>query len=146
MNHSATSPSLLDPLERVVIGSVGVTAAAVADAAPDLTLLQWRVVVVLAAADDGMPVSDLARRLRSSVPAMSRLLSRLRSRGIVEARKDRPDGRVTTVVLGESGRTLWARVSARRRDDLVAALEDASLGTGDAAVLDRLATAFEAYA
>lgn len=146
MTHSATSHSLLDPLERVVIGSVGVTAAAVADAAPDLTLLQWRVVVVLAATDDGMPVSDLARRLRSSVPAMSRLLSRLRARGIVEARKDHPDGRVTTVVLGEAGRTLWARVAARRREDLVTAIDAAALDGDDGPVLDRLAAAFEAYA
>ncbi len=146
MNHSATPDSLLDPLERVVIGSVGVTAAAVAEAAPDLTLLQWRVVVVLAAAEDGLPVSDLARRLRSRVPAMSRLLSRLRARGIVEARKDHPDGRVTTVVLGEAGRTLWARVSARRREDLVEALSGARLAAADARVLRTLAAAFEAYA
>ncbi len=146
MNHSATSDSLLDPLERVVIGSVGLTAAAVAEAAPDLTLLQWRVVVVLAAADDGLPVSDLARRLRSRVPAMSRLLSRLRARGIVEARKDQPDGRVTTVVLGEAGRDLWTRVSARRRDDLTEALGEAGLGPSQATVLQTIAAAFEAYA
>jgi DNA-binding MarR family transcriptional regulator len=146
VNHSATSTSLLDPLERVVIGSVGVTAAAVSDAAPDLTLLQWRVVVVLAAAEDGMTVSELARRLGSRVPAMSRLLSRLRARGIVVARKDHPDGRVTTMLLGEPGRALWARVSARRRQDLVVALGDAALDGADVEVLNRLAAAFEAYA
>ncbi len=146
MTHPTPPEDLLQPLERLVIGAVGVTATAVGEAAHDLTLLQWRVIVVLAAADDGMAVSELARRLGSRVPAMSRLLARLRSRGLVEARKDQPDARITTVLLADPGRELWRRVVDRRRADLAAAMTAAGMGMEEARVISRLATALEAFA
>src|SRR3954465_12182888 len=85
-----TAENTSDPLtalERVVLGSVGVTARAVGTVAPDLTLLQWRVIVVLAPAVNGLAVSELAGHLGSRLPAMSRLLGRLRSRGLIQTGK-----------------------------------------------------------
>ena len=67
------------------MGAVGVTARAVAEAAPELSLLQWRVLVVLAGSPDGRTVSEVADRIGSRLPATSRLLGRLRRRGLVEA-------------------------------------------------------------
>src|SRR3954453_5941766 len=73
MAVESTSRALM-ALEGVVLGSVGVTARAVATVAPDLTLLQWRVIVVLAAAADGMAVSELAGHLCSPGPSVERVL------------------------------------------------------------------------
>lgn len=127
------------------MGAVSVTARAVADAAPELSLLQWRVLVVLADAPDGATVTDVAARIGSRLPATSRLLARLRTRGLIAARKDEHDGRVTHVALTTDGEALWRRVVERRRVDLRAALDSIGLAPDDEAVVDRLARAFEAF-
>lgn len=144
---TSTASPAPDPtlLERVVMGSVSVTARAVAEAAPELTFLQWRVLVVLAESPEGATVSELAARIGSRLPATSRLLGRMRRRGLAESRKDHPDARVTTVTLSDDGRALWGRVTARRRTDLLEVLATAALAPDDRAVLARLAGAMEHY-
>lgn len=132
-------------LERLVMGSVGVTARVVAEGAPELTLLQWRVLVVLAEAPDGATVSELASRIGSRLPATSRLVGRMRRRGLVETRKDHPDTRVTSVLLGPRGRELWQRVVAGRRSELIAVLAAAVFTPNDQPGLERLARAMETY-
>ncbi len=145
MNHRHPHPDLLPLLERIVVGSVSVTARAVADAAPELSLLQWRVLVVLAGQPDGATVTDVAERIGSRLPATSRLLGRMRGRALVTMRKDQPDARVTTVLLTTEGQALWERVAGRRREELDAALAAAHLEARDRAVLDRLAEAFAVF-
>jgi DNA-binding MarR family transcriptional regulator len=132
-------------LERVVMGSVSVTARVVAEGAPELTLLQWRVLVVLAEAPEGATVSELAARVGSRLPAMSRLLGRMRRRGLLETRKDHADARITTVLLGPGGLDLWQRVVASRRSELAAVLAAASFAQDDEPGLERLARAMETY-
>lgn len=127
------------------MGSVSVTARAVADAAPELSLLQWRVLVVLAGKPDGATVTEVAERIGSRLPATSRLLGRLRRRDLIAMHKVHPDARFTTVLLTPAGASLRARVAARRREDLAAAVEAARLDSGDCALLDRLAEAFAAF-
>ena len=127
------------------MGAVGVTARAVAEAAPELSLLQWRVLVVLAGSPDGRTVSEVADRIGSRLPATSRLLGRLRRRGLVEAHKDQPDARLTTVTLAADGLALHGRVVQQRREDLGAALDGAGLQTADPAGLERLAAMFETF-
>ncbi len=136
---------LLPLLERVVVGSVSVTARAVAEAAPELSLLQWRVLVVLVGQSDGTTVTEVAERIGSRLPATSRLLGRMRARHLVTMRKDHPDGRVTTVLLTPEGEALWERVAGRRREELDAALAAARLEAGDHGVLSRLAEAFSVF-
>ncbi len=132
-------------LERVVMGSVGVTARVIAEDAPELTLLQWRVLVVLAESSGGATVSALAGRIGSRMPAMSRLLGRMRRRGLIEMRKDQPDARVTTVLLTPDGLALRERVVASRRSELEAVLAAASLTPADRPSLERLAHALESF-
>jgi DNA-binding MarR family transcriptional regulator len=147
VTHPALGPSLgLRSLERIVVGSVGVTARAVATEAPDLTLLQWRVIVVLAGAPDGMAVSELAAHLASRLPAMSRLLGRLRDRRLIDTRKDAADGRVSIARLAPDGLHLWDRVSGRRREDLQGVLDEAGLDAAEASVLERVADRLMALA
>lgn len=145
MTSRRPQPELLGLLERIVVGSVSVTARAVADAAPELSLLQWRVLVVLAGQPDGATVTEVAERIGSRLPATSRLLGRMRTRDLVTMRKDHPDARVTTVVLTPQGAALWERVAGRRRDDLAEATAAARLEADDRAVLDRLAAAFGVF-
>lgn len=140
--HSATNTLPVHTLERLVVSSVAVTATAIAEAAPDLTLLQWRVIVVLADARDGVQVSELARLLGSKTPAMSRLLTRLRRRNLVAARKDQADRRITTIQLTAVGRALWQLVVERRRVDLEDVLRRADLDDSGEEVLARVASAF----
>lgn len=146
MPSTAASTDNLQLLERIVIASVGVTARAVADAAPELSLLQWRVLVVLAGNRDGVTVTELAERLGSRLSATSRLLGRMRRRDLVEMRKDHADARVTTVLLAVDGESLWRRVVERRREDLENALATAALAPDDGQALERLARAFGAFA
>lgn len=145
MEPSPSTPDHLPLLERIVIGSVGVTARAVADAAPELTLIQWRVLVVLAEDPGGATVSEVAERIGSRLPAASRLLGRMQRRGLVATRKDHPDARVTTVVLAPEGESLWRRVVERRRLDLDAVMGSARLTPDDGDLLGRLARALGAF-
>jgi DNA-binding MarR family transcriptional regulator len=142
---TAQATAALPLLERVVMGSVSVTARVVAEGAPELTLLQWRLLVVLAEAPDGATVSELASQIGSRLPATSRLIGRLRRRGLVQTRKDHPDARITTVLLGPGGRELWQRVVASRRSELAAVLAAADFNPDDQPGLERLALAMETY-
>src|SRR5581483_1671575 len=75
--ETASSP-LLDALERLSVGIVGVTSAVFAGDPPiDLTLLQWRTLVVATEAENGLRISELAARVGASLPSASRLVERL---------------------------------------------------------------------
>lgn len=54
--------------------------------------------------EDGIAVSELARILRSSLPATSRLLGTLERRGLVARRQDPADRRKTLVTLTDAGK------------------------------------------
>jgi len=140
--HSATDSTAVLTLERLVINGVAVTATAIAETAPDLTFLQWRVIVVLADAPGGVPVGELARQLGSKLPATSRLLGRLRRRDLVVSHKGEADRRVTNVELTVAGRRLWKRIVDRRRVDLEAVLRASGLDATGARALERVASAF----
>ena len=117
------SSPILDSLERLAVASVGLTASALAETreAQDLTLSQWRAIVVLAG-DDDQRVSDLADRLGISLPSASRLMRRLERRGLVSAERDETDRRATLLRLTVRGRAAHDAVVATRRRRMRAAL------------------------
>jgi DNA-binding MarR family transcriptional regulator len=117
---------LLD-LERLVVASVAVTASALAEVAPELTFLQWRLLVVVEE-PSGIAEGVLAAAMGSKLAATSRLVGRLRGRGLVETRPAASDARVTLVTLTEEGRALHANVVRRRRRALRRALESSGVG------------------
>ena len=105
-------------LERIVRGAVAITDRAIAAAGADLTFVQWRVLLIVGERDEGVSVSEIAFRIGGHASPASRLVSRLKRRGIVVTEKGEPDGRVTTVRLTPTGAALRARVLDHRRREL----------------------------
>jgi DNA-binding MarR family transcriptional regulator len=108
--------SLVHEVERVVAAGIGITSRAIDEtaAASELTLAQWRVLVV-AGAGDGARIGELASHLGMSVPSASRLVRRVEARGLVTATRALDDRRATDVCLTPAGRKLVAAVVGRRR-------------------------------
>lgn len=132
----------LEVLERMVVASVGLTARALADVAPELTFVQWRVLVI-ADRRGGVPVGQLADGVGSKIAAMSRLVGRLQRRGLVETRRDAADARLVRVSLTAAGKDLRVRVLERRRAGLVSAAERLDLDEEAWRSLSRLADAID---
>jgi DNA-binding MarR family transcriptional regulator len=117
---------LLDAVDRLARAGVGITTRALAEGgtATDLTLPQWRALVVVAEAGmSGVRVGDLGRRLRLAAPGASRLVRRLETRGLVVVARDAPDRRAAIVRATDPGRALWTAVMVRRRQLIAGALD-----------------------
>jgi DNA-binding MarR family transcriptional regulator len=138
--------SALELLDRLAVGSVAITARAVTHAGMDLTFAQWRVLFIIGEHEHGVTVGEVAARVGSNASPTSRLVGRLRRRGLLVASKDDPDGRVTRIRLSEPGRRLRAAVLDRRRQILAGVLTDAELAVPEIVTVERLAAAFGAFA
>jgi len=136
---------LIDILERLAVGSVAVTGRAITAAGADLSFVQWRVLLIVGEREDGATVGEIAARIGAHVSPASRLVSRLKRRGVVRTAKDDSDGRVTRVRLTESGLDLRGRVLEQRRRDLALVLAAASLTAIDVAAVAKVARAFESF-
>ena len=140
---------LVEALERLVVGAVGMTTVALAEFTPaaELTLPQWRALLVVARAD-GVRIGEIGSRLGMAPPSTSRLVRRLERRGLVTSARDEADRRGTIVRPTTLGLQLWANlVDYRRR--LIADLLDtmpAPLPVDLADELEQLDRAFARYA
>lgn len=114
----------LDSLESIIIAGVALTAEVVAEGPheAELTLPMWRVLVVLGWNDDGATVSEVARRIRVTVPATSRQLQRLARRGLISLAVDERDHRAMRASLTTAGADLRAHIMHSRRERLRIAL------------------------
>jgi DNA-binding MarR family transcriptional regulator len=133
-------------LEAVALGSVAVTTRALAAVGLELTFAQWRVLVIVGDSVTGATVTEIALRLGAEISPVSRLVSRLVRRGLVNARKDDRDLRVTRVSVTDAGRELRETVLERRRLLLADVLAEAGPIEPDVeAALDRIGIAFRRY-
>lgn len=130
-------------LEAIVFGAVAITARALNAAGVELTLPQWRALVIVGSARTGVSISDVAVRLGSELSPTSRLIGRLERRGLVVTGKTDRDRRVTRVHLTDEGRALRRQVIERRRRLIAEVL--ASVGMIDVAGADLLARLGEAF-
>jgi DNA-binding MarR family transcriptional regulator len=137
-------------LERIVIGAVGITTQALAQAAPDveLTFSQWRALLILGDPPSGRRVGEVAARVGVTLPATSRLLRRLDRRGLVALAPDEADRRATRATLTGQGAGVRDAILAFRRAALRDVAEHATAaGRGIAGPeIDSLAASFERYA
>jgi len=117
--------ALADAIERLLSAGIGVTATAIDETAEaaDLTLAQWRVLVV-AGQTQGVRIGVLAAALGMSVPSASRLVRRVEARALVIARRAPDDRRATVVSLTPAGRKFVDAVVGRRRTVIRRALDE----------------------
>jgi DNA-binding MarR family transcriptional regulator len=101
---------------------VAVAARSLADLDEEVTLTQYRMLVVLA--EHGpVGIASLAEWLGVTPPTASRLCERLVRKGLARRRTDRNDRRQVRVALSESGRHLVDVVTERRRTEIAAILQ-----------------------
>ena len=103
---------------------VAVAARSLADAGEDVTLTQYRSLVVLASRGP-KTVAELADLVAVTPPTASRLCDRLVKKGLIRRRAGRHDRRQVHIALTATGRELIDAVTVRRRReiaDLLAAI------------------------
>jgi DNA-binding MarR family transcriptional regulator len=117
-----SEPSVTDSLEELAFAAIGMTTLALDEAgqARELTLAQWRVLVILGRGSKRVGV--IAERLGISLPSASRLLARMEAAGLVSSSPDAQDRRAMLVSLTPLGGSTRDGVILRRRrliDDAV---------------------------
>lgn len=101
---------------------VAVAARSLSDLDEEVTLTQFRSLVVLASrGPQGM--AALAEALGVTPPTASRLCDRLVRKGLIRRRTDRTDRRQVRIALTEAGRQLVDVVTQRRRGEIATLLE-----------------------
>ena len=115
-----TVPSYLDAIERITFASVALTTRVLDEVAgADLTMLGWRVLVIVGHASGDLRLGELADRLGISRPSATKAVQRLQRRGLVETARDHADARGRRLRLTPDGIQLRETVLARRRRLLV---------------------------
>jgi DNA-binding MarR family transcriptional regulator len=115
IDGAALPAEVLDALEELMVGAIGMTSVALANAAAGgLTMSQWRALVVIGRADQ-VRVGGVATAAGMSLPSTSRLIRRLERGGLVASNRDEEDRRATLVTLTPAGRRLRDDVVRRRR-------------------------------
>ncbi|HJS33281.1 MAG TPA: MarR family transcriptional regulator [Alphaproteobacteria bacterium] len=100
-----------------------------------VTLQEWRVLAALAQ-NDGQRLSDLATLTSIDVSTLSRLVQRMRRKGLVARARANGDGRAVRLTLTEAGRRRTRAIipEARRYEQLAIG----RITPGEAARLKRL--------
>jgi DNA-binding MarR family transcriptional regulator len=107
---------LASAIERMLTSGIGITTRAI-DQTPEaveLTLVQWRVLVI-ASQTEGLRIGELAAHLGISIPSASRLARRIEAQGLVTAMRADDDRRATNIALTTAGREIVEGVVRRRR-------------------------------
>lgn len=105
---------------------VALTARSLTELDADVTLPQYRTLVVLASRGPQRP-ADLADELGVQRSTVTRICDRLVARGLAERRPGQSDRRVIWVVLTDAGKELLGQAMARRHARLTALVEQAGL-------------------
>jgi DNA-binding MarR family transcriptional regulator len=144
-----TDDHILAALDRLASAAVGMTTVALAanGQVHDLTLPQWRTLVVISAST-GLRASEVASRIGMSRPSMSRLIRRLQRRGVIVVEVDPTDRRAMILRATPVGVAMRVAAMARRRELMAEALaaHPGRLPRDLAGGLDAIADALERYA
>lgn len=146
VDRVGTASDMIVPLEQIAIGAVAITARALAMAAGELTLLQWRVLVIAGDAPTGAYVGEIGRRIGISPPSATRVIQRMERQGLVELDRDDTDRRHVRVRLSADGRRIRDAVMRERRSRIAALLGDAGVvaDAADTVLLQAIADALVA--
>lgn len=127
MNASQGSPTtdretVVDAVLSASRVLVAVAARSLAEVAEEVTLTQYRSLVVLRSRGP-QSVAALAETVGVTPPTASRLCDRLVRKGLVRRREDRRDRRAVRLALTETGRKLVDEVTERRRKEIARLLQ-----------------------
>ena len=138
----STGDSILDAVVTASRVLVAMAARSLADAGEEVTLTQYRSLVVLASRGP-QGVAALAEAVAVTPPTASRLVDRLVRKDLVRRRADRHDRRQVRIGLTEAGRHLVDLVTERRRQEIAELLMsiDPEVQQSMAAGLQQLAEA-----
>src|SRR5512135_2050827 len=119
-----TDQRILDAIDSLALELVAVTAQAIDEAVEELelTLAQWRVLVVVGQRRAPLRVGEIATRISASLPSTSRILRRLERRGLIATQRDERDRRATLVRLTPAGSAVRRKVMQVRQRTVAAAL------------------------
>jgi DNA-binding MarR family transcriptional regulator len=121
MHQNLLAPPNDDQLVDAVLAAsrvlVAVAARSLAEVGEEVTLTQYRSLVVLASrGPQGM--AALAEAVGVTSPTASRMCERLVRKGLVTRRADRRDRRQVRIALSPAGRRLVEGVTTRRRAEI----------------------------
>ena len=116
---------MLDAVLTASRALVAMAARSLADVGEEVTLTQYRSLVVIASRGP-QGVASLAEAVAVTPPTASRLVDRLVRKGLVRRRSDRNDRRQVRIALTASGRDLVDLVTERRRQEIAALLTSIS--------------------
>lgn len=125
MGQSKKVADLDDVTDALLMASrvfVALAASSVADLLSDLTLPQYRVLVVLATRGP-QNLGSLAASLDVNPSTASRLCERLVRRRMIRRQTSRSDRREIRLSITDTGRQLYESVMARRREKLAVLVE-----------------------
>jgi DNA-binding MarR family transcriptional regulator len=101
---------------------VAIAARSLGDLADEVTMTQYRTLVVLASRGP-QSLAALAEAAGVTSPTATRMCDRLVRKGLISRRHDRGDRRLVRLSLAEKGRDLVAAVTERRRAEIARLLE-----------------------
>jgi DNA-binding MarR family transcriptional regulator len=116
------SESVVDAVLTASRVLVAIAARSLAEVADEVTLTQYRSLVVLASRGP-QSVAALADELGVTPSTVSRLCDRLVRKGLVRRREDRRDRRAVRLALTPVGRELVDAVTERRRTEIAGLLD-----------------------
>ncbi len=114
--------SAVDALMTASRVLVAVAARSLAGVADDVTVPQYRALVVIASRGP-QRVADLAHHLGVAGPTATRMSDRLVRKGLVTRRTAEKDRRAVELSLSQEGRALVEEVTRRRRHEIATLLE-----------------------
>lgn len=125
--NSDESELLNDPVVNAVLSAsrvlVAVAARSLANVAEEVTLTQYRTLVVLASRGP-QGLANLANAVAVTPATATRMCDRLVRKGLVARRTERADRRQVRIALTASGRRLVDSVTARRREEIAGIVHD----------------------
>jgi DNA-binding MarR family transcriptional regulator len=101
---------------------VAVAARSLGDVAEEVTLTQYRTLVVLASRGP-QSLAELAEAVDVTPPTATRMCDRLIKKGLIVRRHDRGDRRLIRLTLAKKGQALVDAVTTRRRTEIAHLLE-----------------------
>jgi len=142
---AVADPELIDVVERLAVSLVAITNAAITAGGAGLepTFRQWRLLVVLGEAADGLRLADVTQAIGGSAPSASRLVRRMEARGLVAVQPDGADRRAIRVHLTEDGARVRSAILGARRELLGSGIARLTPSAADVRSLRTVAAALD---